>query len=334
MTRSSLSIPVSPLSGRLKRQLREAGAYAVGYAPLREVDPTVMDNYISWIAEDRHGGLAYLEHNTEIRRNPALLLDGGNDPRTGGTIISMAFPYYSGNPYRPGKLKIARYALGDDYHEVLRRRLTPVARWLTEETGLEARICVDTAPILERYWAREAGIGFIGRNHQLIVPGAGPCFFLAEIVTRVELPPDDPCRLTCGDCLACVKGCPSNALSHDRKPSPDRPHTGFDCRRCHSYLTIEHRGDFPDDFKPRPLALYGCDLCLESCPHFRNSPHPAPLPEFMPREPLLNLTPDYILSLTPPAYNLLLRHSPIKRAKLDGLLRNCRRVIPDPIKNA
>lgn len=305
-----------PSPEQLKTRLREAGASAVGFAPLREVATEVMDAYTAWISGGKQGGMDYLADHLDIRRNPALLLGDGSDPRPGGTVVSMAFPYFSGNPYHPGKLKIARYALGDDYHEVLRKRLRPVAAWLAEETGLEARICVDTAPILERYWATEAGLGFIGRNRQLIIPGHGSCFFLAEIVTRVVLPPDEPCRLSCGDCQACVKACPGHAIGED----------GIDSRRCHSYLTIEHRGDFPAGFTPRPGRIYGCDLCLEACPYTRQAPIETILPEFIPRPSLLDLTAADILGLTPETYSILLRHSPIKRAKLDGLLRNVRRL--------
>lgn len=307
---------MSSLSESLRQKLHEAGAFAVGFAPLGEVAPKVMEAYQAWISEGKQGGMDYLANHLEIRRNPALLLGGGTDPRPGGTVISMAFPYFSGNPYRPGKLKIARYALGDDYHETLRKHLRPVASWLTAETGQEARICIDTAPILERYWATEAGLGFIGRNRQLIIPGHGSCFFLAEIVTRVELPPDTLNRQSCGDCDACIKACPGKAIDSN----------GIDARRCHSYLTIEHRGDFPDDFHPSPGRFYGCDLCIEACPHSRQTTPCTTLPEFQPREQLLDLTADDILSLTPGSYCLLLRHSPIKRAKLDGLLRNARRL--------
>lgn len=269
--------------------------------------------------------MTYLAANLEIRRNPALLLSDGQDPRPGGTIISIAFPYYSGDPYRPEKLKISRYALGDDYHEVIRKRLRPVASYITAETGHETRICVDTAPILERHWAVEAGLGFIGRNSQLIIPGQGSHIFLAEIVTRAILPPNKPCTLSCPpDCIRCIRACP--ALSSNQ---PQTLSYSFDARLCHSYLTIEHRGEFPAGFHLRPSRIYGCDLCLEICP----LSHPTPsysqtntstscLPEFTPRENLLSLTADNIRSLTPESYAILFRHSPIKRAKLPSLLRN------------
>ncbi len=316
------------LTEKLISKLHEAGGFAIGFAPLREVDSEVFERYKAWLADGRNGEMSYLANNLDIRRNPALLLDNGNDPQPGGTIISIAFPYFSASPYKKGKLKIARYALGDDYHEVLRNRLRPVAAWLTEQTNKEARICVDTAPILERYWAEEAGIGYISRNRQLTIPGHGSCFFLAEIVTRATLQFDrlayQP-RLnkiktineqTCINCGACIKACPGNALEINN----------FDSRKCHSYLTIEFRGELPDSFHPLPNVLYGCDRCIEVCPMLRNSTAPTPLPEFQPREPLLNLTTTDIEALAPDEYATLLRHSPIKRAKLSGLIRNCQKL--------
>lgn len=302
----------------LKRQILSAGAVAVGFAPLREVPPEVMERYVAWLSQGNHGSMAYLADHLDIRRNPALLLDGGKDPRPGGTVISIAFPYFSGNPYQAGKLKIARYALGDDYHEVLRGRLRPVAARIVAETGREARVCVDTAPIFERHWAVEAGIGFIGRNRQLIIPGIGSHIFLAEIVTRAIFPSDTPVSGCCPDgCDRCLRACPAHALSADTP-------CGFDARGCHSYLTIEHRGEFSSGFRPRKNRLYGCDICLEACPLSRPAPENTPrcLPEFEPREALLDLTPADILHLDPAAFSTLFRHSPVKRAKLAGLLRN------------
>lgn len=309
----------------LKRQILSAGAVAVGFAPLREVPPEVMEGYLDWLARGHHGSMAYLAAHLDIRRNPALLLDDGKDPRPGGTVISMAFPYFPGDPYRPGKLKIARYALGDDYHEVLRGRLRPIAAHISAETGREARVCVDTAPILERHWAVEAGIGFIGRNRQLIIPGHGSHLFLAEIVTRAPFPTDTPSAGSCPEgCDKCLRACPARAL-------PAEARQGLDARHCHSYLTIEHRGDLPPGFAPRKNRLYGCDLCLESCPLSRPDPGTPPglrcLPEFLPREPLLGLTPADILALDSRGFSTLFRHSPVKRAKLSGLLRNARQLM-------
>jgi epoxyqueuosine reductase len=374
-------------AGELKRLLLEAGGAAVGFATLQEVEPEVFKRYEQWIAEGNNAEMGYLANNLAIRRNPALLLANGTDPQPGGTVISIAFPYYSGNPYRPGCLKFARYALGDDYHEVLRHRLLPIAAKITETTGCEARICVDTAPILERYWAVKAGLGFIGMNHQLIIPGIGSYIFLAEIVTRAILPPDEPCALSCNNCGACLRACPAGALSRqslsepsifkaanaqkgaepisfnegladeaqpvsfqeDKKPK-EAELISFKAGLCNSYLTIEHRGEFPYNPKLSPNRIYGCDLCLEACPLAAPTAAPAAssaaafsagstsspssaaffaakaqaLPEFEPRKALLKLTKADILALTQEGFSLLFRHSPIKRAKLLGLLRNAR----------
>lgn len=303
----------------LKQQILDTGAVAVGFAPLREVEPEVMQRYTDWLAGGGHASMGYLADHLEIRRNPSLLLASGADPRPGGTIISIAYPYHHHPNFTTGRMRIARYALGDDYHEVLRRRLRPVAEAITADTGEEARICVDTAPILERYWATRAGLGFIGRNHQLIIPGHGSHLFLAEIVTRAIYPPDTPSTGSCPEgCDRCLRACPGNAL-----PLTDAPGE-FHSGRCHSYLTIEHRGETPEWFHPLPTRIYGCDICLEACPL---SPPTLPtrcLPEFEPRAPLLSLSREDVMSLTPETFATLFRHSPVKRAKLAGLLRNAR----------
>lgn len=297
----------------VEQLLRQSGACAWGCSPLEEVPPDVFAGYRQWLEEGRHASMGYLADHLEIRRNPALLLAHGREPQPGGTIISVAYPYYSGNPYRPGKLKIARYALGDDYHDSLRRRLRPVAEAITASTGLEARICVDTAPILERYWARRSGMGFTGRNRQFIVPGAGSYVFLAEIVTRAVFPPGSPCTLTCGGCDACIRSCPNQALG-----------ATLDSRRCLSYLTIEHRGALPAGISVPPSRVYGCDICLEVCPMARpKGPDTVEhLPEFTPRETLLSLTAANLLSLTPDSFSLMFRKSAVKRTRLEGMQRN------------
>lgn len=296
------------LSRKIKQAILDVGACAVGFAPLREVDPEAFASYERWLAGGNHASMEYLANYLEIRRNPSLLLEG---KPTDGTVICTAFPYEANPDYVGGRLRIARYALGDDYHEVLRRRLRPVAEKIRGELGCQARICVDTAPILERYWARQSGIGFIGRNRLLIVPGIGSYVFLAEIVTDLVLPADSPCRLSCQGCEACLRACSGKVLAEEN----------FDAGKCLSYLTIEHRGPFHSGVRIPRGRIYGCDLCQEACPHNRQW-QCASLPEFLPRPALLELTEGEVAALTPEGFSSLFRHSAVKRTKLAGLLRN------------
>lgn len=326
-------------AGKLSQMLTDAGACAVAFAPLRPVDHHAWESYSRWIATGGHASMAYLANHSEIRRNPALLLDDG--PQPGGTVVCAAFAYASDVTFRPGALRIARYALGDDYHEVLRQRMQPVADAILAATGHPARICVDSAPILERYWAVQSGLGFTGRNRQLIIPGIGSHIFLTELVTRAEFPPyGTPVDMQCPDgCDRCKRACPNGALvssnrqpwrgSHREAVSNRLTETcGFDARRCLSYQTIENRGEISDDITVPHGRFYGCDICLETCPLSRPSRPVTVLPEFRPREPLLSLTPATVTALTPAAYSLLFRHSPVRRAKLAGLLRNLRALNP------
>lgn len=326
-------------AGKLSQMLTDAGACAVAFAPLQPVDHHAWESYSRWIATGRHASMAYLANHSEIRRNPALLLDDG--PQPGGTVVCAAFAYASDVTFRPGALRIARYALGDDYHEVLRRRLQPVADAILADTGHAARICVDSAPILERYWAVQSGLGFTGRNRQLIIPGIGSHIFLSELVTRAEFPPyGTPVDMQCPDgCDRCLRACPNHALTASNRLPWRGSHgeevfnrltasCGFDARRCLSFQTIENRGEIDADLTVPRGRFYGCDICLEACPLSRPSCRVTVLPEFRPREPLLSLTAATVTALTPAAYSLLFRHSPIRRAKLAGLLRNLRALNP------
>lgn len=326
-------------AGKLSQMLTDAGACAVAFAPLRPVDHHAWESYSRWIATGGHASMAYLANHSEIRRNPALLLDDG--PQPGGTVVCAAFAYASDVTFRPGALRIARYALGDDYHEVLRRRLQPVADAILAATGHPARICVDSAPILERYWAEQSGLGFTGRNRRLIIPGIGSHIFLAELVTRAEFTPyGTPMDRQCPEgCDRCLRACPNGALTASNRQPWRGSHgeavfnrltetCGFDARRCLSYQTIENRGEISDDITVPHGRFYGCDICLETCPLSRPSRPVTVLPEFQPREALTRLTAETVTALTPAAYSLLFRHSPIRRAKLAGLLRNLRALNP------
>lgn len=294
----------SPLKCKedIKSLAAEAGFYAVGFADAEPVDASVTEYYGKWIAEGKNADMAYLANHAEIRRDPRLLLDGAK------TVIVLAMSYFHKVGEGENLCNFALYAHGDDYHEVLRERLKPIVQYI-ENQGFEARVCVDSAPILERYWAVRAGVGFQGRNSMLIVPGAGSYFFLCEIVTSLALPADEPCTLSCGDCMACVKHCPGAAIENRH----------IDARKCHSYLTIEHRGNLPANLSLR--GIYGCDECQKCCPHNAAPPF-TPLSVFHLRPALSSLTPQAVLSLTQPEFSAIFTHSAVKRTKLAGLQRN------------
>lgn len=296
-------------SADIKKLVLEAGAVATGIAKARPVDQEAESLYQSWINTGRHGEMEYMERYAEVRHDPRLLLDGAE------YIIVAAFNYYTPANHggavagSSGPLKWARYALGRDYHEEIRERLSAVAGEITSITGAQCRVTVDTAPLRERYWAVEAGLGFIGVNNQLIIPGTGSWVLLGEIITTLPLEADEPCRLSCDGCMRCVKACPGRALDG---------HGGMDTGRCMSYLTIEYRGEGPIGCGDR---IYGCDICQEVCPH-NSCASPSEIPAFTPRESILSLTRDDILSMEQGEFSRIFTHSAIKRTKLAGLRRN------------
>lgn len=304
-------------ASELRRRLKDAGVFKSGIARVEAVDADTVTGYDRWLSEGMNGEMAYLEKYHDIRSNPALLLPGAR------SVVSCAFNYWWGPVDSP--LRWASYALGDDYHDVVRGRLQSVADAITAETGAECRVCVDTAPILERYWAVRSGVGFIGLNQQLIIPGAGTHFFLGEIITTLDLTPDAPCTLTCGECRRCLHACPGGALrENDKAPGNPATEITLDSRRCLSYLTIEYRGEFPDGTRPGK-HIYGCDVCQEVCPHNRKAPL-SDIEEFRPRPAILRLDTEAILAMRQEDFSAIFRKSAIKRTKLTGLRRNAQAI--------
>lgn len=248
----------------LRAALLEAGAAAVGFASAGPVSEDENRRLRGWLAAGHHAGMAWMERHADLRRDLDNVLPGTR------TVISLAFPY-APERERPSDLPyLSRYAYGTDYHEAIRSLLTAVL----EQTGIlsSCRLCIDSAPVSERFWAIRAGIGYRGDNGALIVPGIGPEVFLAEILTTIEFEPDSPSYAECLHCGVCLRACPTGALQADGT---------IDCRRCISYLTIEHRGPWTD---PDALAamstpagrtsLFGCDRCITACPLRSNTARP------------------------------------------------------------
>lgn len=295
----------SLIKQELRNLLMSSGAERVGFATAELVDAVSFDKFMQWLAQGRHGGMKYLENYPDIRRDPRLLLEGAK------TVISLAFNYYPPVQREPSLPYISLYAYGKDYHDVIRRRLQPICQEIDNRWGAQTRICVDSAPILERYWAWRAGLGFQGINGTFILPGRGSYFFLCEIVTTLEVEPNAPIVGDCGACGRCLRECPTKAIMGNGR---------IDASRCLSYLTIECRDDWHID-KEIDLPLYGCDRCQLVCHHNRRATATT-IEEFHPSEEMLTLSYDDVAAMTPEDFSITFRGSSIKRTKHSGLMRN------------
>lgn len=326
----------------IRREVFAVGAYACGVVRAMPVTAEAVARYDEWLADGNAGNMDYLGRYGEVRRDPRLLLDGEG----ARTLIVTLFAYQDNVHPAEGVPYIAHYALGQDYHDVLRRRLKTIIGQLRPRFGGKWRVCVDSAPLMERYWAARAGLGVIGDNGCLIVPGVGANFFIATIVTTAQMPTDDPVEGTshCLGCGRCVRACPTGALRGDGS---------VDARRCISYLTIESHDDIPADI-PTGNTLYGCDVCRRACPlaccktdgqgrqlehseHSESSEHSSVstsgkfaetmtvLPEFTPDSRLLSMTVADWRALDDEGYAALIAHSAMRRVSLDKLRSTLRR---------
>lgn len=293
----------------IKQYARALGFDLVGVAPVQP--PPHADSFLLWLAQGYAGTMDYLARTAHLRINPAELLP---DARSAVVV---------GLNYAPAELpdtdyRIARYALGDDYHSVIREKLATLLSALQAlEPGTRGRICVDSAPVLERDLAMLAGLGWYGKNTCLINTHHGSYFLIGVLLLTLELEYDSPAEGGCGTCRLCLDACPTGALVE--------PFV-LDARRCISYLTIERRGSIPPAYR-EPIGewLFGCDVCQEVCPFNRPRPHqprrarPTTEPRLQPR-PLPSLA--EILQMDEAAYAARFRGSAVKRAKWQGLIRN------------
>ncbi len=257
--------------------------------------------YEQWIAEGKHGDMAWLARNVERRTDPALVLPGAQ------AVIVVALNYFQSG----AESGIARYAWGDDYHDLMEEKLSDLDESLSALGGTQ-RVYVDTGPVLERDFATDAGLGWSGKSTIQIHPNLGNYFFLGEVLTTLALPPDPPLRDHCGKCVRCMEACPTQAITS--------PHH-LDARRCLSYLTIEQKGPIPLEFR-RALGhrIYGCDDCLAACPwnrFARESQEAAFAARPFVHAPLRDF-----LDLTDESFREAFHHSPIKRIKRPAFLRN------------
>ena len=299
------------LTRDLKERAREAGFDAVGVAAATrlERDGAAL---AAWLSGNKEAGMAWMARDPEKRSDPEALLPGCR------SVVVAAMNYWPGEeeaPPRPGRARVALYARGRDYHRVLGEKLKALREWLDTAAGSTSRSFVDTGPVLERAWAERAGVGWIGKNANLLTRERGSWLLLGEILTTAELVPDPgPHAEFCGTCTACLDACPTGAIE---APAVVNAH------RCISYWTIEHRGPIPEE-KREGLAdwIFGCDVCQTVCPwnvSFAESTPPAKLSR---RDDLRDLDPIEILALDEAGFRARYSGTALMRAMWRGMRRN------------
>jgi epoxyqueuosine reductase len=277
------------------------------------VTPPDWERFRRWVEAGFAGQMRYFADRLGAYRHPMEVLEGAK------SLLMLGMNYRTVEPTetRDGQLRVSRYAWGVDYHELIRDRLHRLAdfhRTLVPTAGV--RGVVDTAPLLERQFGRLAGLGWIGRNTMLINERFGSWFFLAALLTTEALAYDQPVAERCGACRTCLDACPSGALVQPYQ---------VDARRCVSYLTIEHRGEIPAELRAAfGDRLFGCDACQEACPWNRKTPSTSK-PEFLPGPGMNPVDVKTMLSLDDEAFRKRFHHTPLWRAKREGLSRNATR---------
>jgi len=261
-----------------------------------------------WLNKNRNGKMSYMENHFDKRLDPTKLVDGSK------SVISLLLNYYPDKVQNPESYKISKYAYGKDYHFVIKDKLKSLLQFIQSEIGeVAGRAFVDSAPVLDKAWAAKSGLGWIGKNSNLLSKKAGSFFFIAELIVDLELEEDTPVTDHCGTCTACIDACPTNAIVEPYK---------VDGSKCISYFTIELKDELPNSFKNTfEDWMFGCDICQDVCPWNRFSkPHNEPL--FDPHPDLLKFDKKDWQEITRETFNEIFRKSAVKRAKFEGLKRN------------
>jgi epoxyqueuosine reductase len=305
----------SPLTQGIKEEARRLGFDAVGISAVSSAGPlteTLLSRLHAWLSHGYHAAMAWMARDPARRADPTRVLPECR------SIISVGMNYYSGHrpDEGPGRGRIARYAWGLDYHDVLGIKLRELEAYIQRAAaGAATRSYVDTGPVMEKAWAERAGLGWIGKHSNLVSPSFGSWLLLGEILTTLELEPDEPGTDLCGSCTLCIRACPTGAITE--------PYV-VDAARCISYLTIELRdnGSIPEDLQNNiGNRIFGCDDCLDVCPYNVNA-SPTLESAFQPSPQ--TLAPDLrtLAGFTETNFTSTFRHSPIRRAKHSGFMRN------------
>jgi len=297
------------LSNQIKAQALALGFQDVGFAKAERLDSEA--KYLEqWLNQQRNGKMGYLENYFDKRVDPRLLVDGAK------TVISLSYNYFTEQHQLDETApKIAMYAYGADYHVVVKEKLEQLLQFIREQSGdINGRCFVDSAPVLERAWAERSGIGWMGKNTNILTKQKGSYFFLAEIIVDIELPYDSPVKNYCGTCTKCIDACPTEAIIAPYQ---------IDGSKCISYFTIELKDEIlPSDQKGKfDNWMFGCDVCQQVCP-INSQAKPHNELRFEPHPDLLSLTKNDWLHLQQETFQQLFKHSAVKRTKFTGLKRN------------
>ena len=262
----------------------------------------------NWLNQNMHGQMVYMANHFDMRLDPTLLVPGAK------SVVSLMLNYYPKEHQPEGIPKISKYAYGEDYHKVIKRKLKEFINTLKERIGdVNGRAFVDSAPVLDRAWAKNSGLGWIGKNGNLINKGAGSFFFLAELIIDLELEYDGPVKDYCGSCTRCIDACPTGAIVEPMV---------VDGSRCISYYTIELRDAIPNSEKGKfDNWAFGCDICQDVCPWNRFS-KPTTIAEFSPNAEGLNMTENNWEEMTEEVFGRVFTKSALKRAGFNGIKKN------------
>ena len=262
----------------------------------------------NWLKNNRHGQMSYMENHFDKRLDPRLLVDGAK------SVISLLLNYYPSELQREDSYKISKYAYGQDYHFVIKEKLKELLDAIQDQIGeVSGRAFVDSAPVLDKAWAAKSGLGWIGKNSNLITQKVGSFYFIAELIVDLDLDYDNPTTDHCGTCTACIDACPTQAIIASYQ---------VDGSKCISYYTIELKENLPEDAKGKlDDWAFGCDVCQDVCPWNRFSKaHNEPL--FSPNPEILSFSKKDWEEITEEVFLKVFKNSPIKRTKFEGIKRN------------
>ena len=293
----------------IKDKAKELGFFFCGISKadfLKEEAPRLE----KWLKEERNGKMDYMQNHFDMRLDPRLLVDNAK------SVVSLLLNYYTDEKQEDlDAPKISQYAFGEDYHFVIKNKLKEFLSYIQEEIGeVGGRVFVDSAPVMDKAWAKKSGLGWVGKHSNLVNPKKGSFFFIAELILDLELTADGPMKDYCGSCTRCIDACPTDAIIE--------PYV-VDGSKCISYLTIELKEQLiPNEFKGKAENwMFGCDICQDVCPWNRfSTPHKEP--KFNPHDQLLKMSKADWEDISEEIFRELFKNSAVKRAKYTGLVRN------------